>query len=104
MAGVRQRERPERGRRSSHADHGEIGRRVGADDRRAVGGAAGEADPDVGRALDDVVVGDDVAPRVDDEARAADLQLLGRRWVEERGRTFSVCVAEMTTTPGAASL
>ena len=42
---------------------------VGADDPRGVCRSAGEADPEVRRVLDDVVVRHDVAAPVDDEAR-----------------------------------
>src|SRR3954453_3228246 len=46
-------------------DDGDVGRRVGADDLRARGLAVGEGDGDRGRAVDDVLVGGDLAARVD---------------------------------------
>jgi hypothetical protein len=58
------------GRRDVDLDHGHVGRRVRADNRRLDGLAVLEPDFDRGGAGDDVVVRDDVAGRVDDEARA----------------------------------
>ena len=69
-ARVAERERVKKRLRRVDLDHGEIGRRVGADDRRLVGVAVPEPDRHRLRAVDDVVVRDDVAVRVDDEARA----------------------------------
>ena len=73
-----------------HAEDGEIGGRVGADDLGLHRVAVGEAHRDDVRALDDVVVRDDVAGLVDDEARA-DRRLLGRSpWVARARRRGGV--------------
>ena len=53
-----------------HLDHGEVAGGVGADQRRPRGGAVVEADREGGGALDDVVVGQDVAVGGEDDARA----------------------------------
>src|SRR5439155_1137519 len=53
--------------------HGEIRRRIAADDSRLQAVTAREVDLDLLGALDDVVVRDDVAGLVDDEARAEGL-------------------------------
>jgi len=49
--------------------HGEVGRAVGADDRRLVAVAV-DGDADGGGAIDDVIVRDDVTVGVEDDARA----------------------------------
>ena len=68
--GVTEWERSERARGRVHAEHCKIRRRVAADDFGLDRVAVGEADRDLVRALDDVVVGDDVPRLVDDEAGA----------------------------------
>src|SRR4051794_8101922 len=73
---VGERQRVQLGLGRVDLDDGDVGRRVGADDLRARGLAVGEGDGDRGRAVDDVLVGGDVAVRVDHEARALGLRLL----------------------------
>jgi hypothetical protein len=52
------------------AKHGEIRRRITADDSGGNASAVDECDASVLRALDDVLVGEDVTVRCDDDARA----------------------------------
>ena len=82
------------------AEDGEVGRRIGADDLGLDGVAVREADGDLVRTLDDVVVRDDVAGLVDDEAGAE------RRVLPANGSTDSreveLFVALTRTTPEAA--
>src|SRR5262249_21162608 len=82
--GVGQRERLDlRGRRVD-VDDGDVGADVGTDDGRLVGGAVVELHRDGARAVDDVVVGDDVALVVVEEAGA--LRLRGTAAAAEGGR------------------
>ena len=74
--GVAERERRQRARARVDLEDGEVARRIGADDGRLHARAVREADPDLPGALDDVVVRDDVAGLVDDEAGAERLLLL----------------------------
>ncbi len=72
----------ERRRRSLDFEHREVGRRVGADDARVVGGAVRERHVDRGGAAHDVLVRDDVALAVVDPARAlGELLLLAAEFV-----------------------
>src|SRR5439155_9861115 len=68
--GVAEREGGQRPRWSLHLQDGDIGRRVDADDLRLQALVVREADLDLPRALDNVVVGDDVTGFVNHEARA----------------------------------
>ena len=79
-------DRMEDRRRRVDLDHGEVGRRVGADDRSVVGVAVPEPDRDRVRVFDDMIVRDDVPVRIDHEPGALGLgflvarrRLLGRR-------------------------
>jgi hypothetical protein len=74
-----ERERMEGRCRRLDTHDGDVARRVRADDGGGVRASAGEADADRARAGYDVVVRDDVALRIDDEAGSerADLLLLG---------------------------
>src|SRR5262245_55766771 len=58
------------GRRRADLEQGQVRLLVGADDLRRIVLAVGQRDLDVGRVIDHVVVGYDVARRIDDEARA----------------------------------
>ncbi len=75
----------ERRRRSLDPDDGDVGGRVGPDDLRGVRSTPTEPHADVVRALHDVVVRDDVALAVDDEARAERADLLRPARGEEGG-------------------
>jgi hypothetical protein len=68
--GVAERERSQAARARLHAEDGEVGRGVAADDPRLHLVALREPDLDVGGALDDVEIRDDVPVLVDDEPRA----------------------------------
>ena len=70
VARVGERERDELRRRRVHVHDGEIGARVAADDGPLVGRTVRELHRDGRRAVDDMLVGDDVALRVVDEAGA----------------------------------
>ena len=72
--------------RAVDLDHGQVGLRVAADQPGVVGAAVRQRDPDLLRALDDVVVGDDEAGRVDDRARADAALRLGAERALGRGR------------------
>ena len=75
--GVPERERLERTRFGADLQHRDIRRRIGPDDSRTKAVVVREADPDRGRVMDDVVVGQDVAVLREHEARAERL-LLGQ--------------------------
>ncbi len=75
--GVGQRDRMQLGGGDVHADHGHVGRRVGADHLRRGRLAVLELDRHLGRLVDDVLVGEDVAGLVIDDAGALALRLLG---------------------------
>src|SRR5207247_556229 len=83
-----ERQRLERTRLDVHLEHGDVGRRIDSDHLRLEALVVREADLDNARSLDDVVVRDDVAGLVDDEARAERALRLGRaeRIAEERIR------------------
>ena len=84
---------------ASTFEHGDVGRGVGAEDRGLHPIVVREADLDLARARDDVVVRDDVARLVDHEAGAL-------RWPScgpKSGFDSSTTVARICTTPGAAS-
>src|SRR5262249_14881985 len=53
-----------------YAQHGQVGIRIHADDLRRGDAAVGQLYADLVRALDDVVIGDDVAGLIDDDAGA----------------------------------
>ena len=53
-----------------HLQHGQVARRVGADDLRVESAAVGQVDLHLLRPVDDVVVGQHVAVGADDDARA----------------------------------
>ena len=76
----------QRARERLHLQHGDVGRRVGADDPRTPALVVGEAHVDGAGAFDHVVVRDDVAGLVDHEAGAEGLLALalGDREAEER--------------------
>ncbi len=67
--GVADLDRGDGGAVEVHLEHSDVGARVGADDRRVVGGAV-DGDGDGLGAVDDVIVGDDVAVGVVDDAGA----------------------------------
>ena len=77
--GVAERERGQCTGTGAHPQHGEVGRRVGADDPRLHALVVREADQDRLGAGDHVVVRDDVAGLVHDEARTERLLGLHRR-------------------------
>src|SRR6185503_9666185 len=83
---ITERERVESRGRCSYPQHGKVARRVGADDLGRVGSAAAEAHTDVRRALDNVVVGHNVAARVDHKAGPKRADLLFPAWHEDRRR------------------
>ena len=83
--GVAEGKRSESTRRGLHAEDGEIGGRIGADDFGLDRVAVREAHGDLVRAFDDVVVRDDVAGLVDDEARAQRRLLLAAERVCRAG-------------------
>ena len=70
---VRKRKGSERAGGDVHLEEGEVGGGIRADQLRLVGVLVRERHLDLLRALDDVVVGDDVAGLVDDEAGAEGL-------------------------------
>ena len=84
------------------AEHREIGRRVGADELGLDRVAVREAHRDLVRALDDVVVRDDVAGLVDDEARAESRDCLRPNGLVDPEDEVELLVALMRTTPDAA--
>ena len=94
---------------SLHLEHGDVGGGIAADDRRRQPLVVREADLDAARALDDVVVRDDVAGLVDDEAGAERLLRL-RSAVKPNGSrngfgcVVTLLVAVTWTTPGAARM
>ena len=77
---VAEHQRSERARVRVDLQHRRVGGRVLADDGRVDLVLAGERDLNLLRALDHVVVRDDVPGLVDHEAGAERLLLLGRRW------------------------
>ena len=93
VVGVAEAERDEQRARRVDVNHGEIGRRIGADDRRLVSRAVPELHRDRRRTVDDVLVRDDVSLRVVDEPRA--LRALGVRAAERRRALVTVS----STTP-----
>ena len=86
------------GRRCLHADDGEVGGGVRADDRRRVRRAVTEADANCGRALDDVVIGRDVTLLVEDEPGAERADLVFPGAVKGVAGTLCVMVSVITTT------
>ena len=82
---VAERERRQRPRVRVDLQHSDVGGRVGADELRLHALVVREAHVDRARALDDVVVRDDVAGLVDHEARAERLGLL-LAWQREAER------------------
>ena len=85
--GVAERQRRQRAGVRVDLQDGDVGRRIVADDGRGDLVLAGERDLHLLRALDDVVVRDDVAGLVDHEARAERLLVCGvrRQHVERVG-------------------
>jgi hypothetical protein len=76
-----------------HLDQGDVGVRIGADDAGAQRAAVGQFDDDPFGAVDDVVVGQDAAVGVDDEAAAGaaprDVAAVGARSASRDRRTAS---------------
>src|SRR5208283_5422022 len=76
-------------------EHGDVGERIGADEFRFQHAAIAGGDADVDRAVDDVIVGDDVPVGRDDHATAhavLDLRLLASG-AEELKLTLAVAEA-----------
>ena len=83
LARVAERQRVQVLRVRAHLQEGDVGARVPPDDL-GVERLVAEADRHLGRALDDVCVGEDVAVLVDHEAGASRLSALALRKAEDR--------------------